>query len=70
MAQKNRTERLRIRLRPREREAISEAADQLGKTDSEFTREAILDAVRRVRESGTGPIVGPWRADVHERAET
>lgn len=65
-----RSKQLHARVRPHEMEAVEEVAEQLGKRTSEFVREATLDAVRRVRENETGPVIGSWRADVHERAET
>ena len=68
MPETKRNARVQARMRPHEREAVDEVAEQLGKRTSDFVREAVLDAVRRVRENGTGPVIGSWRADVHERS--
>lgn len=66
---KSRNQTLQSRLKPHEMDAVRESADQLEKSLSEFTREAVLDAVRRVRKADPAePPLGEWRSQVVERS--
>ena len=64
-----RSQTLRTRIRPHEEEAVEAVAEQLGKSKAEFTRDAVLDAVRRVQEADhVERPLGEWRSGVIERS--